>query len=137
MVTTQASRETLCPVCGEANHCRIANGCLYKGPCWCEQADLPAYLLRFLVEIELEPACLCNRCLTLLADHARSLDEPTQILAYVREKIAISRPADFYVDEKGRTVFTPEYHLKRGHCCGNGCRHCPYQPIPNLNEHSV
>ncbi|MES2853673.1 MAG: DUF5522 domain-containing protein, partial [Bacteroidota bacterium] len=18
------------------------------------------------------------------------------------------------------------FHLKRGNCCGNGCRHCPY-----------
>lgn len=23
-------------------------------------------------------------------------------------------------------VFTELYHLKRGHCCGSGCRHCPY-----------
>jgi hypothetical protein len=23
-------------------------------------------------------------------------------------------------------VFTAAYHLKRGYCCGSGCRHCPY-----------
>lgn len=23
-------------------------------------------------------------------------------------------------------VFTAKYHLKRGYCCQNGCRHCPY-----------
>ena len=23
-------------------------------------------------------------------------------------------------------VFTAQYHLKRGSCCGSGCRHCPY-----------
>lgn len=23
-------------------------------------------------------------------------------------------------------VFTSWYHLKRGYCCGSGCRHCPY-----------
>ncbi|MGW8121082.1 MULTISPECIES: DUF5522 domain-containing protein [Roseivirga] len=23
-------------------------------------------------------------------------------------------------------VFTAKYHLKRGYCCKNGCRHCPY-----------
>lgn len=33
---------------------------------------------------------------------------------------------DFYYDESGLMVFTREYHLKRGYCCGNGCRHCPY-----------
>jgi hypothetical protein len=33
---------------------------------------------------------------------------------------------DFYFDESGLMVFTEAYHLKRGHCCKNGCRHCPY-----------
>lgn len=33
---------------------------------------------------------------------------------------------DYYV-ENGRWVFTPAYHLKRGFCCGSGCRHCPYR----------
>lgn len=28
--------------------------------------------------------------------------------------------------ENGLMVFTAAYHLKRGYCCGNGCRHCPY-----------
>jgi hypothetical protein len=23
-------------------------------------------------------------------------------------------------------VFTARFHLKRGYCCGNNCRHCPY-----------
>jgi hypothetical protein len=34
--------------------------------------------------------------------------------------------ADYYVNEDGRVVFTASYLLKRGYCCGNGCRHCPY-----------
>ena len=34
---------------------------------------------------------------------------------------------DFYW-EGGFIVFTRLYHLKRGYCCGSGCRHCPYQP---------
>ncbi|WP_301930743.1 DUF5522 domain-containing protein [Ferruginibacter sp.] len=32
---------------------------------------------------------------------------------------------DFYL-EKTFSVFTAWYHLKRGYCCNNGCRHCPY-----------
>ena len=32
--------------------------------------------------------------------------------------------------EDGLLVFTKEYHLKRGFCCKNGCKHCPY-PIQN------
>jgi hypothetical protein len=34
--------------------------------------------------------------------------------------------AEFYF-ERGLMVFTEAHHLRRGHCCGNGCRHCPYQ----------
>ncbi len=33
---------------------------------------------------------------------------------------------DFYI-ENGLYVFTEAYHLKRGHCCTNGCRHCPWK----------
>ncbi|HXC04597.1 MAG TPA: DUF5522 domain-containing protein [Bacteroidia bacterium] len=35
-------------------------------------------------------------------------------------------PEDFYYSEEGYIVFTEKYHLKRGHCCQSGCRHCPY-----------
>lgn len=35
-------------------------------------------------------------------------------------------PEDFYM-ENGYVVFTEAYHLKRGYCCGSGCRHCPYE----------
>lgn len=33
-----------------------------------------------------------------------------------------------YYIENEKKVFTEEYHIKRGHCCGSGCRHCPYWP---------
>ena len=35
--------------------------------------------------------------------------------------------SDYYM-ENGYKVFKPEFHIKRGYCCGNGCRHCPYHP---------
>jgi hypothetical protein len=44
-----------------------------------------------------------------------------------REKSNKLLPSDFYYD-KGKMVFTESYHINRGHCCGNGCRHCPYNP---------
>jgi hypothetical protein len=34
---------------------------------------------------------------------------------------------DFYYSEEEYLVFTEHYHLKKGYCCGNGCRHCPYR----------
>jgi hypothetical protein len=36
-------------------------------------------------------------------------------------------PSSFYIEE-GKYVFTEEFHLERGSCCGNGCRECPYYP---------
>ena len=35
-------------------------------------------------------------------------------------------PEDFYMSDEGFIVFTEAYHLKRGHCCKSGCKHCPY-----------
>ncbi|HEY2858871.1 MAG TPA: DUF5522 domain-containing protein [Terracidiphilus sp.] len=42
-------------------------------------------------------------------------------------------PEDYYL-ENGLMVFTEAYHLKRGYCCGSGCRHCPYHPISELAD---
>tara|TARA_Y100001978_G_scaffold130551_1_gene116714 strand:- start:902 stop:1084 length:183 start_codon:yes stop_codon:yes gene_type:complete len=33
---------------------------------------------------------------------------------------------DYYISQDGYIVFTEKYHLKRGHCCKNHCKHCPY-----------
>jgi hypothetical protein len=40
---------------------------------------------------------------------------------------------DYYV-ERGLFVFTAAYHLKRGHCCDSGCRHCPYRGNQSSGE---
>lgn len=41
------------------------------------------------------------------------------------DKSENSKTPLFYY-ENGLMVFTEAYHLKRGYCCKNGCRHCPY-----------
>ena len=33
---------------------------------------------------------------------------------------------DYYLED-GNLVFTAKYLLRRGYCCGSGCRHCPYR----------
>jgi hypothetical protein len=33
---------------------------------------------------------------------------------------------DYYYNEDGYVVLTEKYHLDKGYCCGNGCKHCPY-----------
>jgi hypothetical protein len=39
---------------------------------------------------------------------------------------------DYYYNEDGYVVLTEAYHLKKGYCCGNGCKHCPfnYEAVP-------
>ena len=43
--------------------------------------------------------------------------------------------ADYHINNAGLLVFTREYHLKRGYCCGSGCVNCPYEhvAVPNQN----
>ena len=39
---------------------------------------------------------------------------------------------EFYYNGVGLVVFTAEYLLQRGYCCGNGCINCPfdYKAVP-------
>ena len=43
---------------------------------------------------------------------------------------------DFYYSDDGYMVFTEKYLLNRGYCCGNGCRHCPfnYESVPETKR---
>lgn len=45
---------------------------------------------------------------------------------------------DYYFNEQGFVVLTEKYHLDKGFCCGNGCKHCPYEyeavPEPTRSE---
>ncbi|MFT4622338.1 MAG: hypothetical protein ACI8PZ_000994 [Myxococcota bacterium] len=42
---------------------------------------------------------------------------------------AVARGEPLYRDPgTGLWVMTSAQLAKRGHCCGSGCRHCPYPP---------
>ncbi|CAJ1964006.1 unnamed protein product [Cylindrotheca closterium] len=48
---------------------------------------------------------------------------------------ALKNASSTYIDPPtGFTVFTDLIHLKRGNCCGNKCRHCPYgfESVPGV-----
>lgn len=34
---------------------------------------------------------------------------------------------DYYYTKEGYMVLTAAYLRKRGYCCENSCRHCPYK----------
>jgi len=88
MVMKPAKSEMQCPLCGGANECRLALGCLYKGPCWCEAPSIPAHVLRHLASLQAELACLCGRCLGSVARLAASCDRPGEILERARATVS-------------------------------------------------
>lgn len=74
--------------------------------------------------------CLCARCLTekvqeKIGDFLQNNSVEMAIPSQYQTKDLL-QDIDCYV-ENGNFVFTEWYHRKRGSCCGNGCRHCPYE----------
>lgn len=105
-----------CPLCGRANACQQASCDAYKGLCWCERVTFPEELLHRLPEESRGRACVCRACV-MEALQARPDPRPD--------------PDDYYWESgTGRMVLTGKYLLRRGYCCGNGCRHCPWPPAP-------
>jgi hypothetical protein len=49
------------------------------------------------------------------------------------EQILLVEGTDFY-NEDDLMVLTAEYLSRRGFCCGNLCRHCPYAHM-NVPDH--
>ena len=45
----------------------------------------------------------------------------------------IKEGIDYYMEGE-RVIFTALFHIKRGSCCGNGCRHCPYDPKHTMGK---
>ncbi len=53
-----------------------------------------------------------------------------------REKLQLIEGEDYYW-EKGLMVFTALFHLRRGYCCKNDCRHCPYNTAAATTQADV
>ena len=99
------TRDAHCPVCARQNLCRMETGECYRGP--------------------YEPRCFCQSCLEAIA----AKPEITWHELVARDHATAPSLAIFDGDtyQEGATiVFTAQFHLRRGYCCGNGCRHCPY-----------
>jgi hypothetical protein len=54
---------------------------------------------------------------------------PISEAAETAHNAAERRQETGYMDpSNGLLVLTSSYLRERGHCCGAGCRHCPYSP---------
>jgi len=107
------NRAGCCPMCHGDNRCRRAASDSEGTPCWCEQAHIPKELLDRLSPADRGSVCVCPICVARF-NQSRAY-QPTP------------EAGDYYHDPEGRWVFTEAYHLRRGYCCGNGCRHCPFE----------
>jgi hypothetical protein len=68
----------------------------------------------------------CKMAIASLAAQIKAGVVPNTAPLYGRPDQELIEDIDYYV-EKGNFVFKEWYHLKRGECCTNGCRHCPYR----------
>jgi hypothetical protein len=103
----------LCPQCGQGNGCLAVSPGGDPAACWCQQVEIPAALLDRLPAVDRNRRCVCRGCVEQA--NARRTWNPQ------------AGPGEFYRLTDGRMVFTERYHLRRGYCCGNGCRHCPFE----------
>ncbi|NWF51268.1 MAG: hypothetical protein HXY49_12090 [Ignavibacteriaceae bacterium] len=58
------------------------------------------------------------------------LDYPSPFYTEImkRHRFSIKNNLESYIDPRtGFKVFTAEYLYNRGFCCGNLCRHCPFE----------
>lgn len=94
--------------------------------CWCE--TLPQ-----IKQIEKGGDCLCSECLKKsIQSDIREFVQDVKIgkkenvaPQYMGKGMPFVEGIDYYLENE-LWVFTEWYHLKRGYCCGSGCRHCPY-----------
>ena len=64
-----------------------------------------------------------------LPESINESDEMLNNYLFNEEKESLSKEEpheEFYFNDSGLIVMTEEYLLQRGYCCGNGCKHCPY-----------
>jgi len=93
--------------------------------CWC--SAYPA-----IMSLDAQQECLCESCLSQAIQ-----EKITKLINTSSQQDIIAMASQYRSDEKllsgidyliedNNWVFTQWYHLKRGYCCGNACKNCPY-----------
>ena len=113
-----------CILCHAEFKCEVHN----IEHCWYYQ--YPA-----IIPIDETINCICENCLRekisakikdiCLKDYD-NLDRETKLLIKQLPKTKKLLADIDYTIENGLYVFSKWYHLKRGYCCGNGCKNCAF-----------
>ena len=104
-----------CPRCGTAFTCLVED--IDNCPCHVLVLSEPAKV--FLKSSYLD--CLCTECLI----HINQQTQEALLHSFPTEKEMLVEGLHYYKDGE-LWVFTEFYHLLRGYCCQNACRHCAY-----------
>lgn len=105
----------LCGKCSAIINCQVNN----VEDCACSEVVLNEEVCIFLSKMYFD--CLCNACLGKIVsdiNEAKNYSLPTG-------KETIVEGVHYY-REGNKWVFTELYHLLKGFCCKNNCRHCVY-----------
>lgn len=115
-----------CEQCSDTFNCGI------DGQCWC--ARLPT-----VGDATAAGDCLCPECMEQMVIErineavakfeAGETDNPAAPYLGQTQTQSLIEGIDYTIEGGVALVFTAWYHLKRGECCGSGCRHCPYDHI--------
>ncbi len=87
--------------------------------CACSTIKLSPQTISFLTRTYFD--CLCNQCLeetNLKITGSANLFFPAKKEEFIE--------GIHYYREGNMWIFTELYHILKGSCCGNGCRHCVY-----------
>ncbi|WP_300564539.1 DUF5522 domain-containing protein [Flavobacterium sp.] len=112
-----------CSTCGNEFNC---GDTLDGMKCWCN--DFPPIFAPTDVIDCLCPSCFKNACVQKIDDYVKTVSPEKAVenkAAALPKTTSLVEGIDYYL-ENGNYVFKAWYHLKRGNCCKNGCRHCPY-----------
>ena len=84
--------------------------------CSCFGVELSDATQTYLTKLKFD--CLCTPCL-------EELNQIHEEIAEEKADAPLIENKHFYM-ENDLMVFTEYYHIKRGYCCKNDCRHCAY-----------
>lgn len=111
------------------SNCQSSFSCQSATTCWC--AAFPPILSLSTDQDCLCPACLQNKMQEATEQYAKSVmagECENKAPLYRTPPNQLKENIDYYI-ENGLFVFKEWYHLKRGTCCGNRCRHCPFAHV--------
>lgn len=121
-VCTTSIRVKSCSACGTPFNCGDAAG----NKCWCN--DYPPIFNPSDIVDCLCPSCFKNACIQRIDEFVATITPENAIgnkAADLPKTTNLVEDIDYYI-ENGNYVFSKWFHLKRGSCCGNKCRHCAY-----------